>query len=360
MRTQWTKADREAIARLEVRFAQSPDRQVATMRKQGVPEPEVAEAHAALVADLVWRARGIDAGTWACAGCDAPYTSAPPPVATPGRGPRAPRLGSYPLEACACGRPFPIRCTSPGCPNVVEPRELRTASDVLYDVPNRSGPLVALPPELKCESCLHDANYRSRIAAWSKSTVPTSVRGIAAHSYWSQLEERASLVAAIERWLGSDLGRGLAPCALYLHGPPGTGKTTGAAYAVYRAFVERSLVPAFAWCTQSQLKAWHDQQWTRDTERSRNVSEQAAAAWDQMRTTPLLVVDELFSGGCRGAFGERLADLVRDRLDARVPTVYTSNHPPEWSAHIETDGRIDSRWQSHGVTIELGGRDWRA
>ncbi|MCC6623340.1 MAG: hypothetical protein IT385_18925 [Deltaproteobacteria bacterium] len=363
MRTQWTAAERQANDALRARLSQSPDRQAQALRKQGVPEVEVERRHAELVADLVWRARAIAVDTWACPSCSAPYTSAPPPVDPPTksrRNPPATRIGSYPREHCACGRPYPIRCTSPGCPQVVEPREVRTASDALYDVPNRAGPLIALPPELQCESCLRDAPYRARLRAWSGSQIPAHVRAIAAHSYWTQIDERVTFVAALGRWLDSDLGRGLGACSLYLWGTPGTGKTTGAAHAVYRAFVERGLVPDFTWCSQSQLKAWHDQQWTRDTDRARAMSEQASASWDRVRAAPLLVVDELFAGGCRGAFGERLADLVRDRLEQRQPTVYTSNHPPEWSARIETDGRIDSRWQSHGVTVLMQGHDWRA
>lgn len=363
MTQNWTNADHAAHAKLMAQIARtSPDRRAEQMRAARIPEAEVELAHAEAVAEQVWRARGIDVTVWRCPRCEAPYTSSAPPIDNgPKSGrrttPRPPRRGSYPREACTCGRPYPARCTSRGCAQVVQPAQVITASDRLYDTPNRAGPLWELPADRRCGPCSSDAHYRSRLRVWTDSAIAPHVRAVVEAGY--STEARENVHEAINGWLNNDLGRSIGVCSLYLWGLPGYGKTLGVAWATYEALVVRGLVASVFWTTQSQLRVWHDQSWQHDSDRARALAEQGTDAWRRAREAPLLVIDETFSAPCRGAFAERLADLVRDRLDQRMPTLHTSNHPPQWSVLLETDGRIDSRWSASGRTVEVGGRDWR-
>lgn len=338
----WTSDERRANALVQARLArESPDRVAQRLRRLKWPERDVEAVHAQLVTDLVWRLRGIVVGEWACH-CGERYTAA-----------------SYPRERCACGRAYPVRCASPGCPRVVEPIHVRTSTDFRFDVPSRAGELWDLPDHRQCATCVQDVPYRSRLRAWAASDVPAEKRAIATTSYW-RLPERETFFGELARWIERNLGRELGPCSLYLWSQTkGTGKTLGAALAAYTAQVERGLVAAVTWTSQSALRKLHDRFWQRGTDKAIVQSEQAGEALQRVADAHFLVVDELFSAPVRGAFAERLSDLVRDRLEARLPTIYTSNKPPLWSAELEGDGRIDSRWCQLGVTLEIEGTDWR-
>lgn len=359
----WTERDRRTAALVAARVSRlSPDRTVARLRAEGAPEGDVQAVHHALVADLAWRARAIDVDRWVCA-CGEPYaTNCPPPTADgkPRRGLLPLPKTGYPRDACSCGREYPRRCVTPGCARVVEPREIETVGDRLALAPSRMPALVAVSADGVCGSCATDAPYRARLRAWAGSSVPAEERGLASATYWDGHEGRPPVVEAVNRWLDADLGREIGPCALYLWGERGRGKTVSAARAVYLALVERALVGSVVWTTQAQLRTWHDQRWMRDTDRQRALADQASQAWQRCRDAHLLVVDDVGTGGARGAFAEQLGDLVRERLDGRQPSIYTANLRPGWSAWLESDGRIDSRWQARGLSVEVLGQDWRA
>jgi DNA replication protein DnaC len=79
-----------------------------------------------------------------------------------------------------------------------------------------------------------------------------------------------------------------------------------------------------------------------------------------VQESPLLVVDDLFADRLTPAFGEALGSLLRERLDQGLPTILTSNHPPNWQSFFEADvGRLQSRWQGYGRELVLNGPDLR-
>lgn len=295
------------------------------------------------VAEIVERARGIVLGEWVCA-CGLPYTAE-----------------SYPMADCKCGRPFPRICVTPGCGRRVDPVEARTET-AGHRKPGRTEHRQAYITVVndRCPSCETDNGYRDRAHRWAHSEVPEHERAVAVKGWWETPERQAAHVI-IRRWLDAGLGREFGgPHALYVWGPPGRGKTVCAAAAAHTAYVDRGLVGSVVWTSQSELRARHDERWQRDTERAQRRAEDATSFWGTAREAPLLIVDDMFTAEPRGAFCEALADLVRDRLNARAPTIYTSNHAPAWSVFFGHDGgRIESRWSAAGITIEVGGADWR-
>lgn len=312
----------------------------------------VYDLFAARVADIAWRARGIVLDEWRCA-CGEPYS-----------------VDSYPLDRCrACKRPLPRRCTQPGCGTVIEPRVVLTNGDLLATAEPSlvetvdAHPSVtkhrALPMDGRCSRCASDANHVARATSWAGSPVPDDARAAAPHGWWTD-SDRAGVHDTLDAWLRNNLGRGgLGPVALYLWGLPGRGKTRAAADVAYRALVVHGLVGRIEWTSQAELRELHDQRWRRETERGATQAEVAASKLERLRHCGFLVVDDLFTSPARGAFAELLADLVRDRLNDALPTVYTSNHPPQWTVYLETDGRIESRWSKLGRTVEVTGGDWR-
>ena len=324
----------------------SPDRIRAANLKAGMPKEQAEAIHAAQVADLVMRVRGIDVATWSCA-CG--------------------RLYMYPFDRCrdprakvGCGRVYQRLCVQAGCGRIVEPVAQETPGDRLFlGVEHKGGPLVDLPDDGLCALCAErDSPHRRRAKTWAASSVSPDARALAPLGYW-ELPEREPVLAAIAGWLDANLGRETGPCALFFFGDPGRGKTLAAAQTAYRAIVDRALVATLVWTSDPELRKWHEQSYRRDTEAARALADVASASLHRARTAPLLVIDDMFSALARGAYAERLADLVRERLNERLPTIYTSNKRPEWSVMIETDGRIDSRWQQLGQTLEVVGRDWR-
>lgn len=335
------------VAKLDRR---SPDKRYAANIKAGMPKAEADEIRAEQIADIVFRVRGIDVATWSCS-CGALY--------------------QYPFERCwnpdtkrGCKRPYQRLCVQAGCGRIVDPGVIETPGDRLFlGVEHREGPLVDLPADGLCALCAEAGSpHRKRAVTWAASSVPPDARALAPLGYDATPEVRKAAVAAIDAWLDGNLGRppDAGPCALYLHGRPGVGKTLAAAWTAYRAVVDRGLVSTLVWTSDPELRKWHEQSYRRDTEASRALADVASVALERARRAQLLVIDDMFSALARGAYAERLADLVRERLNDRLPTLYTSNHPPEWSVRIETDGRIDSRWGRDGRTVEIGGPDWRA
>lgn len=337
---EWTAEDARQKRALDAKLSRlSPVRQRDLLRKRGMPAEQVDAIYEARVADIAWRARGIVVGEWRCA-CGEAYT-----------------VDTYPSADCrACKRPLPLRCLQPGCGAVVEPRQIATPGDLLAGAHPE---LVELPADGLCARCSTDKTHVARTRAWAGSPVPDDARAAAPHGWWTD-SDRAPVHETLDAWLRNNLGRGgIGPCALYLWGLPGRGKTRAAADVAYRALVVHGLVGLITWTSQAELRALHDQRWQRETERAKAQADVAADKLSRIRNAHFLVVDDLFTSPARGAFAELLADLVRDRLNDALPTVYTSNHPPQWTVYLETDGRIESRWSKLGRTVEVTGDDWR-
>jgi hypothetical protein len=292
----------------------------------------------AAVAETVFRARGIEPGVWACDWCSTVYVHE-----------------HYPSSDCkGCRRPLPRRCLTAGCGAVCAPVEVATPglqTDRGY-VPG--APDVAVAD--RCPHCTDRAGHQGRAEMYSRVIMPRHLSAVAVSGYFASAAD-----LAIEAWLDRDLGRSIGACALYLWGPPGSGKSQSAARALWLALVNRGLVSTAMWVTEAQLYPLHLARYRHDSERDRQEAARAADTWKRAADVGLLVLDELFAHAPKPGFSESLADLVRERIDHRKPFVITSNLQPQWSAHLDGDrqGRIESRWTSLGVTVELSGVDWR-
>ena len=76
--------------------------------------------------------------------------------------------------------------------------------------------------------------------------------------------------------------------------------------------------------------------------------------FEQVKSTPILVMDELHSGNTTPWSQEKLRQLINYRSNAQLPTVITTALPPE-----ESDPYIRVRIESEGKVFRLGGRTHR-
>ena len=122
---------------------------------------------------------------------------------------------------------------------------------------------------------------------------------------------------------------------LELHGPHGTGKTHLAA-AIGNRCIERGHVVLFVHVPDllDHLRASFGP--------SSEVS--YSDLFEQVRTTPLLVLDGLGSHSTTAWAQEKLRQIVNHRYDAQLPTVVTTSGPPE-----EMDEYILSRLRTPGM-----------
>lgn len=306
-------------------------------------------AYRAGVADRVFRLRGIDIDTWQCP-CGLGYVVAQTVEDM--------KRESYPWEACrGCARPFPKRCLTPGCGAVVEPRE-RVTEGITVGREKHQARFTDTPDS--CDVCASNKGHVDRAYSWSNNAqVPASERASAVKGFMGDASKKP-VESAIRWWLDRNLGLAEGRHSLFVWGEPGRGKSTAAAIAAHRAFVDLGAVPSVAWTTQALLAQVFMARFRRDTERARSEADKAEATWQQVLEAPLLVLDDLFTAEPSKGYGEQLADLIRERLNARRPTVYTSNRAPDWDLYLASDaGRIKSRWEQWGVTVQLGGPDWR-
>lgn len=282
--------------------------------------------------------RGIMLDEWHCE-CGEPYT-----------------LATYPADACKCGRPFPCRCASQGCGRICHPR--------MYKTP---GPLIGMQQVTStarwdisetCATCLYENGHKARALTYAR-TVPQAYAGIAPVGI--DPRGRDELVAALGAWTASRCGADDGRCALYLWGAAGTGKTFATAYAVHQAMVEHEIVGSAHWTTQAELFGVHMARMRHETDEAKRRADAAEHDWRACIETPLLVIDDLFVREPSKAFGEAMADLIRERLDRRAPMLLTSNHAPDWGLWFPNDvKRIESRWLAYGRTVEIHGPDYRA
>lgn len=287
--------------------------------RAGSPE---ARAHTVLLT------HGFDLATYRCP-CGAPY--------------------EYPHSVCqGCRRPHPRVCATSGCGEVIPTPDYG-----------------AVPPY--CAHCTASAGRQSRAQSFARAGLGPRER-LTAQAWAGPEPHQAQAVAELEQWFtsgiwqrGGELTPHLAgPTAYFLGGRPGRGKSVLAAWSVKRLFVDLGLVASFRWHSQAQLALLFAERHSRDTDAAKSRSDQALNQWRAVQESPLLVVDDLFADRLTPAFGEALGSLLRERLDQGLPTILTSNHPPNWQVFFEHDvGRLQSRWQGYGRELVLNGPDLR-
>lgn len=279
------------------------------------------------IARIALSVHGIDAATWSCA-CGAAY--------------------QYPSRYCAaCRAPYPRRCLSDGCGSVVPGPEAEAGVT-------------------HCVECAGDAARKSRATSFARSPIPVEAKQCAM-TFTTRWQHQAEASNACKRWLS--LGPNALPwrkdrafaqrltakSVLYFAGSPGAGKTSLAARLVYRAFVDMALVDSFVWHSHESLaELFHGRYSPDDGER-----QAATRAWQVARTTPLLVIDDLFTKSLTPAFSDALCGLIRERLDDVLATVLTSNHEPKWSDYFADTGRLESRFARDGEAVTVSGVDIR-
>ena len=232
-----------------------------------------------------------------------------------------------------CGRPYQRRCQT--CESWVP-----------------SGDKVGgrwYEPTAQCSSCERDRQERSRRARLGSIPAPTRE---AAGAYRKRLEHRAIGDECLSDWLAGDCGRVMgAPFGVWLYGEHGVGKSTSAARAASHA-VATGMVKTFMWTTSREIL---------EAAKMRFIEGGGAyrALLDQARDVELLVIDEMWRNarsangrvfGVEGATSNGLmvlSDIIRSRIDHRVPTLFTSKHP------LDSVQRLlqDSTW--HRVNAEV-------
>jgi DNA replication protein DnaC len=136
---------------------------------------------------------------------------------------------------------------------------------------------------------------------------------------------------------------------LVLHGEHGTGKSFAAAYALYLLF------------RKNMLRNWkYPMAWT--ALRAMWLSAYRATARDEFfeaaRVAPLLVLDDLGSEESTQRAKKRIADIVSERYNQKLPTVLTMNEDALKLADMY-DRRTADRVIGAGHSVYCGGESMR-
>jgi hypothetical protein len=156
------------------------------------------------------------------------------------------------------------------------------------------------------------------------------VRSQADTERWAQVD--ATVRPLVKRWLMATL-RGEYSAGLYLHGVPGSGKTTTLrAIAAEFAAAGRSACILDVRSFGTELRGSYNG----------GASAGVANALRDARTASLCLIDDLTAGGKRDADSE--IDAVIDaRLNARLPTVIADNADPSQWTLLGLHERVASR-----------------
>lgn len=314
--------------------------------------------HTCTPLQILIRVYGIEPG-WHCTGCGRPYELDDLVRKTGNDG--KPCYGACP----GCRKPLPRRCATKGCAGLVDPlpgHGRRGSSTTLwYDGPPH------------CTTC--DQNVVARTRATTMAARIPSMAMTAALSWLPDTPWRRTLSAIASTWAQGS--RNVA--CLYIHGPVGTGKSVAAAFVVRRAYTALGDAADFVWCTERQLLDAHRDRF--DSGDAAWIKERASRAVDLIhgaKYKPMLVIDELWSGGA-GGYTDKQVELVWDilshRLDNRLLTILVSNTPylPDESDLLNTvwhfglghgadrqrGEAMASRFSLVGEEVEANGRDRR-
>jgi len=186
-------------------------------------------------------------------------------------------------------------------------------------------------------------------ATAAKATRPTTDAASGLHKLCRKTSPRPWLGPQIQRrrepindmlWsILVALANGNQKWPLYLYGPPGRGKTCASLFLADQC-------PWVLYAPVERLVTWE--------------VNRAELWWDAMRSTQLLIVDELARSDRSHGYQGLELDAVTRAADARDPfrpAIWISNHPPEFMLRYY-DERVHSRICC-GTVFELLGPDLR-
>ena len=240
----------------------------------------------------------------------------------------------------SCGKPYRRKCTSCEGWVVVD----KKVHGRWYEPTSQCG---------SCESARADKARRALLG------------GVPALAYRKGCTHRAVGDGALNDWIVDDCGRVLgASLCVWLYGPHNVGKSVSAARACTHA-VATGMVESFLWTTSRELL---------EASKMRFIEGGGAyrALLDRARDAELVVIDEMWSNargsarrlvGVEGATANgllALSDIIRSRIDHRMPTLFTSMYPMDSIRQLLGDSswfRVSSARDMREV--ELGPTDMR-
>ena len=246
----------------------------------------------------------------------------------------------------SCGKPYRRKCTSCEGWVVVD----KKVNGRWYEPPSQCG---------SCESTRADKARRALLGG-----IPACTRE-AALAYRKGCEHRANGDDALRSGLEDDCGRVLgASLCVWLYGQHNVGKSVSVARACTHA-VATGMVESFLWTTSRELL---------EASKMRFIEGGGAyrARLDRARNAELVVIDEMWNNargnarrlvGVEGATANGLlvlSDIIRSRIDHRMPTLFTSMYPMDSIRQLMGE----SSWHRvSGMTemreVELGPVDMR-
>ena len=236
-------------------------------------------------------------------------------------------------RCCGCGRPYQRRCQT--CESWVPSGD--KVNGRWYE------------PSAQCGSCESERRLNALRARLGGIPAPTRD---AAHDYRKRMPHREVGDERLKEWLAGDCGRVMgAPFGVWLCGDHGVGKSVSLARAASHA-VTTGMVKSFLWTTSREIL---------EASKMRFIEGGGAyrALLDQARDAELLVVDEMWRNarsannrvfGVEGATANGLmvlSDIIRSRIDHRMPTLFSSKHPLDSVQSLLQD----STW--HRVNAEV-------
>jgi hypothetical protein len=225
------------------------------------------------------------------------------------------------------------------------------------------------PPRFTCVACrdadrqrrrqeAQDAARRARQAELEsiRADLPSALGRCGVPEHWRHAsldlcpDLPPSLIDLARRWADSPLG------IIYLHGPPGAGKTYLAVAMLVHALAAGNLAPADCRYVGErdfldELKSCFDAGTAPVSSRSLPPS--------HPRRAGLLLYDDM--GAARQTDWTRgeIADLIASRHAADLPTIVTANVSPD-SLALAIDGRVASRIAEYRMMLEFPTVDLRA
>jgi hypothetical protein len=257
---------------------------------------------------ILWRVFGLVPGESQCTGCGVVVEEQ--------------HYDAIPAFRCTgCGRPWPRRCVSKGCPAIVQPRKISSwRGQVDWD-----------EPDPHCDACSTESvrEHRESVLVRRKGGnpwgLPARLRADASTDYWNRPgRKRFDDLARI--WMSSNLGRepGHLPVLYVYSSGPGTGKSTGAARCAVLA-VSEGRARSMVWVREPELFV---------VMAMRGDSAPREDLLRRLYDCDLLVVDEVLrNGGAQymtrdgqlSRVGEQLRDMWHVRFEDSRPTIFTSN-----------------------------------
>ncbi len=194
-------------------------------------------------------------------------------------------------------------------------------------------------PDVRICPVCEDAENALKAFTEVDAGVPERYRGLTRQSWEAHFQH--PWPAKLASWSGS-------PHWVALWGPTGTGKTGIATVLL-----------------AEHLRTVSRGRWISGPELSRRLQRDLAAAEDviaPLLVTPLLVLDEPFTGAAADWYTERIVLITRSRDDRGLPTIVTGQLLPElmFNPTATAPPHVLSRWLS-GIRIhdELAGADVR-